>query len=69
MDNDTYAGPVLSNLGDFCRVGFSRHRPVTGFIVPDVVWTDAVRDEIISSFMPYALSTVEQTAQHGVFMH
>src|SRR5262249_26064108 len=44
IDNNPDAGPLLLNLGDFCRVGVSRHRPVAGFVVPDVVRSDTVRD-------------------------
>jgi hypothetical protein len=65
IDNDTYIGPLLANLGDFRRVGLACYCPVTGFIVPDVVRPDAFRDEIVFALMPNALPLVEQVAQNS----
>jgi hypothetical protein len=69
IDNDTYIGPLLSNLGDFRRVGLSCHRPVTRFVVPDAVRPDAFRDEVIFALMQNALPSVEQAAQNRFVSH
>src|SRR5271169_4867581 len=69
IDNDTYIGPLLSNLGDFRRIGLACNRPVTAFVVPDVVRHDAFRDEIVFALMPNALPSVEQAAQNRFVCH
>jgi len=42
--NDTYGRSLLPRLGDLCRVCLTRYRPITCFVVPDVVRLDAPGD-------------------------
>jgi hypothetical protein len=62
VDNDTYIKPFLPNFGDLCRVGIPGYRPITRFVVPDLVRPDGFRNEAILSLMPNSLPAVEQVA-------
>jgi hypothetical protein len=60
VDNDTYIGPFFPNLGDLCRVRIAGYRAITRFVVPDVVRSDAFRNEVILALVPNSLPSVEQ---------
>jgi hypothetical protein len=60
VNDDSDAGPVLPHLGKLRRVSPACYRPVTLFVVPDEVWTDAGGDQIVLSLVPNKLPSVEQ---------
>jgi hypothetical protein len=59
VHDDTYIRPLLPDLCDLRRVGLACYRPVATIIVPDEVFADAVRNQVIWTFVPNPLPAVE----------
>ena len=59
IDDNANVGPLLSNLGDLRRVSLACYRSVALFVVPDIVRSDADRDQIILALMPDQFPVIE----------
>ncbi|MDA9405167.1 hypothetical protein XH79_41380 [Bradyrhizobium sp. CCBAU 45389] len=60
VDDNTDAGSLPLHVGNLGGVGIPRDNPVAGFIVTNVMFADAGRDEVESSLVPNPLPTVEE---------
>jgi hypothetical protein len=60
VDNHANTGPILTDLGDLCRVSLSCHRAIAFLVMPDVVFLNAKRRQIEFAFVPNLLRSVEE---------
>jgi hypothetical protein len=60
---------LLVNFLDFIQIGIARNGPAARFIVPDVVFRDALGHEVISALVPDPFPSIEQIAHHKILRH
>jgi hypothetical protein len=59
VDDDPNIRPFLPDFRDLRRIGFTCYRPVTGFVMPDIMRTYAFRHEIVLAFTPDPFPPIE----------